>query len=167
MEKKGLKELSERLQADLMACATDPHGPHVPQWERRVFSSYDRTEEWKPGKGVVITVEYSRDPSRSHDGGEYYHYARYLFCDGGVSREGTSSCEIDDREPESEIFAVALSQEGLERLADLVAKRVTAELVPEPIDLTKVRRRVEDALRKTATGEDLVAIAGLLGVKTA
>jgi hypothetical protein len=32
-------------------------------------------------------------------------------------------------------------------------------------DIKKVRRRIEDALRKTATREQLMAIAQMLGVK--
>ena len=35
-----------------------------------------------------------------------------------------------------------------------------------PPDLTKIRRRCEDALRKTATPEKLLRVAALLGVKT-
>ena len=71
-------------------------------------------------------------------------------------------------EPDDEptIYNVALSQAGLERLAELATKRVSAQLASKPIDLIKIRRRVEDALRKTADGDDLIAIAGLLGVKT-
>ncbi|MBU4143036.1 hypothetical protein KJ590_03495 [Patescibacteria group bacterium] len=159
---KNLQNLTRDLQTDLMSCATDPYGPLAPQWERRVFSHGGLF----PGGGIVITTGWSRDPSRSCNGGEYYDYARYRFCDGGISREETSSCEIDERVPKSEIYNVALSQGGLERLAELAAKRVSAQLAPKPIDLKKFRRRIEDALRKTATSDDLIAIAGLLGVKT-
>ena len=39
-------------------------------------------------------------------------------------------------------------------------------MVEEMVEDKIIRRRIEDALRKTATGYELLAIAKLLGVKT-
>lgn len=58
--------------------------------------------------------------------------------------------------------------------AELAVKKVMAELIPTEIrgrkrywhDVIKIRRRVEDALRKTASEAEILAIAVLLGVKT-
>jgi hypothetical protein len=44
--------------------------------------------------------------------------------------------------------------------------RVFVRSIHEETDFKVLRRRIEDALRKTATKEEIVAIAGLLGVKT-
>jgi len=39
-----------------------------------------------------------------------------------------------------------------------------SQLIPQPIDTAKVRKRVEDALRKNASRQDLILIAGLLNI---
>ncbi len=39
----------------------------------------------------------------------------------------------------------------------------TIDMIPE--EITKLRRRIEDYLRKYATVEQLVQIAGILGIK--
>jgi hypothetical protein len=148
-----MKKLFESILADLRTCASDEHGPHRPEWER----------SGRYPDGIVITTGWSRDPSRSNNGGEYYEYSRYRpIEDGRVIRETSSSYEDADWELK-EIYG--LSGEALPHLADLACQRILAENAPKPIDLVKVRRRVEDALRKTASAEDLLAIAGLLGVK--
>jgi len=48
--------------------------------------------------------------------------------------------------------------------AGLFSKVVRQGWPPKPNP--KLRRRIKDALRKTATNDDLITIAGLLGVKT-
>ncbi len=148
-----MKKIFESILADLRDCARDEYGPHRPEWERS-----ERFPE-----GIVITTGWSRDPSRSNNGGEYYTYSRYRpIEDGRVIHETRSSYEDADWKLE-EIYG--LSGDALSNLADLACQRILAENAPKPVDRVKVRRRVEDALRKTASAEDLLAIAGLLGVK--
>jgi len=52
----------------------------------------------------------------------------------------------------------------LNLLAEIAMARVKANM-PKDIDIKKLRRRIEEELRKKATTKNLVAIAGLLGVK--
>ena len=149
-----MKNLFSSIYTDLRDCAQDDYGPHAPRWEH--------SERYPTG--IVITTRWSRDPSRSNNGGEYFMYSRYRpLEDGRVIHETGSSYEDADWEME-EIFG--LSSDSLERIAELARLRILAEDAPPPIADQKVlRRRIEDALRKTSSINDLVAVATMLGVK--
>jgi len=149
-----LKKLYGAMFLSAMAGAIDENGPREATWEAStaIFGA------------VVFTTVYSRDPSRSNNGGEYFQYIRFANVPGGGVREEKRSSYEDADWVEENFYPVALTNLG--RLAKLVCLAVNLSLAPKAIDTTKVRRRVEDALRKTASADDLLAVAGLLGVKT-
>lgn len=152
-----MKELMHQMVNDLRDCARDDYGPHGPEF----YPSDNRSA----GENLSVTVQWSRDPARSNNGGEYYEDRRYFVGpNGSVHSYLVSSYEDADPEDWTD-HGVALSLAGIGRCLKLASERVLAELAPKPIDSQKVRRRVEDALRKTATDDDIVAVAGLLGVK--
>lgn len=153
-----MKKLITQMIEDLRDCAKDPHGPHRPE--------FYESRNALAGKNWSVTVIYSRDPSRSNNGGEYYEDRRYYIGpSGSVCSYLISSCDSSD-ETDWTDHGVVLSFRGLERALELAACRVMAEMAPPPVeDIKKIRRRVEDALRKTAAAEDVLAVAGLLSVK--
>ncbi len=136
-------------------CIDDEYGPRKAEYSRSLADP----------SGIVFTTRFSRDPSRSDNGGEYYEYRRFIPLGFGTRVEERSSYEGSSYE-EIGFFSVILSTAGLCRMADLACLRATAAAMPPEIDIKKVRRRVEDALRKTATDEDVLAVAALLGVKS-
>ena len=155
------------MMSDLRDCANDPYGNQKPEWSPRLRRSLPPKFETRKA-GVVVTTTFSRDTRRMNNGGRYEHYASYRPVPGGIARYTVTSYE-DDTPELDRVFPLALSQEGLERAATLAAARVAAELSPPEgnlDDLRRLRRRVEDALRKTARPADIEAIAAMLGVKT-
>ena len=152
-----MKNLINQMAKDLRDCAEDRNGPHTPEY----YLGRNSTA----GENLSVTVQWSRDPSRSNNGGEYFYDRRYFLKNGSVHSYLVSSYE--DAEPEEWVdHKVALTLDGVKRCLEMARQRVLAELKPMAFDTVKIRRRVEDALRKTASEDDLLAIAGLLGVRT-
>ena len=155
---KGLQKLMSDLVEASRDSSRDENGDGIPGFFY-----------FKAGRGGLETLSFQtrtpRDWNHSHNGGDYAEWIRFYPSPLGVSSYEISSYE--DADPRNrEDYGVILDLEGLRRLATLAVERVLAEMKPKPIDPAKVRRRVEDALRKTATDADILAIAGLLGVKT-
>jgi hypothetical protein len=147
-----MKELFKDIKKDLLECLTDPYGPHCPQWEKSE----------KVPAGIVITTHWSRDPSRSNNGGEYYEFSRYApLEDGRVMHEIRSSYEDASWEHQK---TYGLSASSLVSMAELACQRLLAEYAPKLLNVEELRVKIEYALRDAAS-TDLVAIAGLLGLE--
>lgn len=156
-----MKRLMESMINDLRHCRDDEYGPHRPEYgiaTNCANPDFDGT--------VRISIGFSKDPSRSNNGGEYFFYSRYRWIeDGRLIRETTSSYEDASWEIDWDLPGILVSKDTLARCAELARLRVLAEKAPRMVDWPKTRRRVEDALRKYTSNEDLAAIAALLGVK--
>jgi hypothetical protein len=160
-----MKKLYDSILQDLRDCASDEHGPLSPVWRVRLQrTSYDETVPREPS-GITITTRYSRNPSKSNNGGEYYCYSIYRYLDDGRLARFSDSSYEDSREELDDIYGVGISQDSLESLAEFAKQRVLQENAPRKMNETKVRRRIEDALRKRASYEEVFAIATMLGVK--
>jgi hypothetical protein len=155
---KGLQKLMSDLVESARDSARDENGDGIPGFFY-----------FKAGSDGLETVSFQtrtpRDWNHSHNGGDYAEWVRFYPSPIGVGSYEISSYE--DADPRNrEDYGVLLDLEGVRRLATLAVERVMTELKPSPFNMVKVRRRVEDALRKTAGEADILAIAGLLGVKT-
>ena len=131
------------------------------------FFTYPVASEIGKKKMTISWETYTpRDRSRCNNGGDYYEWTRFwIGTTGSVWSYEISSYEDAESQGEQE-YDVLLTWDGLNRLAEMAVRRVEAENTPCPLDIGKVRRRIEDALRKTAGRDDILAIAGLLGVDT-
>ena len=151
-----MRQIIEKMMEAAKACAEDPYGNREPEWFIGAMSN----------TAPVFQTRFSEDHSRSSNGGAYHEYVRFIQTGTGVRMEGKSSYEDSDYEEEG-FWPSALDNAALCRLANLACLKIKVEMAPPPIDDIKtVRRRVEDALRKTATANDLLAVASLLNVKT-
>ena len=160
------QELYRRIESALKAGAEDDYGPHVPAFHHpRRTSGMVSDGTWRAEEltdRIEITTRYSRDPSRANNGGEYYHYTRFRpLPDGRIIQESRSSYEDDEWESHGVFGIVA----DLPAMAKLACARINAGNRPGPVNSKRLRRQIEDALRKTASDGDLVAIGGLLGIR--
>ena len=81
---------------------------------------------------LIIQQAVSRDPSRSHNGGEYDTYKEYTPNGLGVEVEETWSCDIAPRSQyggEQSHYDCIVNLEGLELMAKLADLKVAARAV--------------------------------------
>lgn len=83
---------------------------------------------WRIEKDYVgVTTQFSKDPSRSNNGGEYYYYRRYRLVEGGVRAWDDWSCDIADYSNyggTEEFYPITLSD--LSRVGFLAESRALA-----------------------------------------
>ena len=85
--------------------------------------------EWRIEKDYIsVTTAFSRDPSRSNNGGEYYYYRRYRIVEGGIRAWDDWSCDIADYSQYGggdDFYPIAVSDLG--RIGNLAEARALAE----------------------------------------
>ena len=150
-------KLFDKILNDLISNAEDRYGHHKPEY----FQIFD-------GHGIEIITEYSRNPSRSNNGGDYYYYSRYYpLEDGRIIRETKSSYE-DSSWKITDIYSVCLSKNALSCMADLAIRKINNSNIPINNDINELKKKIISYINGMGTdessGEYFMAIAGLLGL---
>ena len=78
-------------------------------------------------KGAYIDTRISRDPERSHNGGEYNFWTNYLVRDGGVLVEWCWSADFDINE-EPEFYTLDLSVYELHDLIKEIEQNIQNQI---------------------------------------
>jgi len=116
-----MKELIDQMTEDLRLCAEDEFGPHRPEFY--FFRNL------ACGENYSITVEFSRDPSRSNNGGEYYLDRRYYVGHNGAIQSYLVSSE--DAEPyDWTDHGVVGDLDTIKMCLELAQKKVEVESAP-------------------------------------
>ena len=103
----------EALMADIEIAISEANSPDGGGWKMT----------WR---GLVVTTQDSRDPSRSNNGGEYFYYRVYHPDGLGIQVIDDWSCDFADRRGDEMYYNCLISANGLERMAKLAEVTLAA-----------------------------------------